>query len=272
MGFFARLPGFTYQYARYTDWICQYIHTISEIDKNDSKALQSDQKKILKVLNVLIERYEGFLKYGPYANEQESDERHEPDGEFDNVEMIDTAAAVQKNAPQVQYMILKAQSESESVGLNIEVEGLQLISNAIKCAYVDSKPNNQTNLAVDQAFLTRFGTNKPKNSSMSASANQPAGDQDQAVPDNLSTEAQGNINDAESIGVSNAGKFTEPDTVDDLKIDTDDPAIQHALGIMLQNQEYMWVFELPEEGKLSKIATFRSLSLTVVVFTEIMNR
>lgn len=88
----------------------------------------------------------------------------------------------------------------------------------------------------------------------------------------MSTEAQGNINDAESIGVSNAGKFTEPDTVDDLKIDTDDPAIQHALGIMLQNQEYMWVFELPEEGKLSKIATFRSLSLTVVVFTEIMNR
>ena len=39
MGFFARLPGFTYQYARYTDWICQYVHTISEIDRNDSKAL-----------------------------------------------------------------------------------------------------------------------------------------------------------------------------------------------------------------------------------------
>ena len=115
------------------------------------------------MLNVLIDRYEGFLKYGPYDEANgDGQERHEPDGEFDNVEMIDTAAAVQKNAPQMQYMVLKAESERES-GLNIEVEGgLQLTSNAVKCAYVESKPNNSTNLAVDQAFLTRFGTNKPK--------------------------------------------------------------------------------------------------------------
>ena len=46
------------------------------------------------------------------------------------------------------------------------------------------------------------------------------------MPDNLSTEAQGNMNDAESNGAaSNASKFTEPATIDDLKIDTDDPAI-----------------------------------------------
>ena len=99
------------------------------------------------MLNVLIDRYEGFLKYGPY-DEDAGEEQHEPDGEFDNVEMIDTAAAVKKNAPQMQYMVLKAESERES-GLNIEVEGLQLTSNAVKCAYVDSKPNNSTNLAVD---------------------------------------------------------------------------------------------------------------------------
>ena len=45
------------------------------------------------------------------------------------------------------------------------------------------------------------------------------------MPDNLSTEAQGNINDYDEAAVSNASKFTEPATIDDLKIDTDDPAI-----------------------------------------------
>ena len=42
MGFFAKIPGFTYQYARYTDWIGQYLYTITEIDKKDSKALNRD--------------------------------------------------------------------------------------------------------------------------------------------------------------------------------------------------------------------------------------
>ena len=42
MGFFAKIPGFTYQYARYTDWIGQYLYTITDIDKKDNKALSRD--------------------------------------------------------------------------------------------------------------------------------------------------------------------------------------------------------------------------------------
>ena len=37
--------------------------------------------------------------------------------------------------------------------------------------------------------------------------------------------------------------------MEDLKIDTDDPAVQHALTELLTNENYMWVFELSEEGK-----------------------
>ena len=76
----------------------------------------------------------------------------------------------------MQFMLLKAESESDS-GMTIEANGLNLTSLAVKCAYVDSKPNNFTNLGVDQAFLTKYGTNKPKTSApKSTSASQPAGD------------------------------------------------------------------------------------------------
>lgn len=36
----------------------------------------------------------------------------------------------------------------------------------------------------------------------------------------------------------------------DLKVDLDDPAVQHALTTMVGNPEYMWIFELSEEEKL----------------------
>ena len=90
MAFFAKIPGFTYQYARYTDWIGQYLHTITEIDKNDSKALTKNQKSGLKVLNILYARYEDFLKYGPSFTQ--SEDRKQPESEADNVEMIETGA------------------------------------------------------------------------------------------------------------------------------------------------------------------------------------
>ena len=56
------------------------------------------------------------------------------------------------------------------------------------------------------------------------------------MPDNLSTEAQANMDDVEQGGTgaaSDVSKYTEPATIDDLKIDMDDPAIQHALTNLL---------------------------------------
>lgn len=37
--------------------------------------------------------------------------------------------------------------------------------------------------------------------------------------------------------------------MEDLTIDTEDPAIQYALQQLLTDPEFMWVFELPEDGK-----------------------
>ena len=68
--------------------------------------------------------------------------------------------------------------------------------------------------------------------------------------------------------------------MEDLKIDTDDPAVQHALTELLTNENYMWVFELSEEGKDMLIwslylnffiASARSYSMTLAnfVFLEV---
>lgn len=61
MQFFSRLPGFTYQYARYTDWIGQYILSLSKVDQVDSKALTKDQKQDLKSLQTNYACYESYL-------------------------------------------------------------------------------------------------------------------------------------------------------------------------------------------------------------------
>lgn len=45
------------------------------------------------------------------------------------------------------YMPLKTESETEC-GVQIESNGLTLTASILKCIYVDSRPNNQTNLAV----------------------------------------------------------------------------------------------------------------------------
>ena len=89
-----------------------------------------------------------------------------------------------------------------------------------------------------QAFLNRFGPEKVA---------APGGDQDAAVPDDLS--GKGDAGDYFVEGGSNTKKYTEPKTIEELKIDTDDPALQYALGQLLLDGEYSWVFELPEFGK-----------------------
>jgi len=41
--------------------------------------------------------------------------------------------------------------------------------------------------------------------------------------------------------------------MEDLTIDTEDPAIQYALQQLLTDPEFMWVFELPEDDKLQAL-------------------
>lgn len=143
MDFFSRLPGFTYQYARYTDWIGQYLHTLTEIDANDSKKMSKNQKAGLKALNKMYARYEKFLQRDP-ASSQRDDQQ---DGQGVDVQMIDTAAEPRSSTP-MPYMILRAESENDA-GLRLEdCNGLLLTTVAVKCSYVDSRPDSSTNLAV----------------------------------------------------------------------------------------------------------------------------
>ena len=48
MDFFSKIPGFTYQYARYTDWIDQFLNELTLIEEKNSKALTKDQGSALK--------------------------------------------------------------------------------------------------------------------------------------------------------------------------------------------------------------------------------
>ena len=122
MGFFAKIPGFTYQYARYTDWIGQYLEAITEIDKNNDKAMTKSQKQDLKTINILYARYENFIKHGPVLAE--------PEAAAENVEMINTQANEVTIAPIMQYMLLKAEKEVDS-GVSIDSNGLLLSASSI---------------------------------------------------------------------------------------------------------------------------------------------
>ena len=55
------MPGFTYQYARYTDWIGQYVLSLAKLDNDDPKALTKDQKADLKELMSSVAIYASFL-------------------------------------------------------------------------------------------------------------------------------------------------------------------------------------------------------------------
>ena len=57
MEFFSQMPGYTYQYARYSDWITQFIRALSKRDEVDPKAMNRDQKAALKGLKSCNSRF-----------------------------------------------------------------------------------------------------------------------------------------------------------------------------------------------------------------------
>lgn len=55
------MPGFTYQYARYTDWIGHFLSLIVEQDLKDPRALLPSQKTGLKVVQSLYDKLTHFI-------------------------------------------------------------------------------------------------------------------------------------------------------------------------------------------------------------------
>ena len=113
-------------------------------------------------------------------------------------------------------MLIKSDSIT-SAGVSAESNGLNLTYQALKCMYVDSKPQpDGTNASISTEFLKRFGPSKGK-----------ADDKDDKIDDNLSNRADAGF--GEQGGSASADKYTEPKTIDELKIENaDDPAIQYA--------------------------------------------
>jgi len=113
-------------------------------------------------------------------------------------------------------MLIKSDSIT-GAGVAAESNGLNLTYQALKCMYVDSKPQpDGTNASISTEFLKRFGPSKGK-----------ADDKDDKIDDNLSNRADAGF--GEQGGSASADKYTEPKTIDELKIEnSDDPAIQYA--------------------------------------------
>ena len=63
MDFFASLPGVTYQYARYSDWISPFLN--SQLNKTDSAnysySYSTSKEDIVKVMSK-FEIYDAFIK------------------------------------------------------------------------------------------------------------------------------------------------------------------------------------------------------------------
>ena len=152
MEFFSKLPGFTYQYARYTDWIDQFLTELTKIDEKSSKALTKDQALALKDIKSTYSRYETFLNAT-----SESEKINNPNSD---TQLISTSAPQLLRTTPLPYMLLKSEKYLTDAGINLESSGLILTAQAMNCTFVPSQPTNCTNLSVSQDFLSRFSHTK----------------------------------------------------------------------------------------------------------------
>ena len=124
------------------------------------------------------------------------------------------------------YMIVKTVG-SEGTSLAIEASGLLLTASKLTCKYVKSRPTGASNDGVSVDFLIKNSTNKIA----------------------AATEAVAVTKVEPEHAASTETNYREPDQITDLKIDVNDPAIQDALAKMHTDDQYIWIFEMPEDGK-----------------------
>mmetsp|Transcript_15533 Transcript_15533/g.21048 ORF Transcript_15533/g.21048 Transcript_15533/m.21048 type:complete len:158 (+) Transcript_15533:572-1045(+) len=157
--------------------------------------------------------------------------------------MIDTSdAASLEDKPPIPYMIVK-KTQVADAGVNVESNGLILTASRVGCKYVTSKPTGMSNDGVSINFLKKHATDQAQNA-----------DED-ADEDASSTKADGGFEQAgngatATTGTGAAKKYSEPSQITDLVIDLDDPAVQHALTMMISDEMYSWIFEMPEDEKI----------------------
>jgi len=175
----------------------------------------------------------------------ESLEKKEDLSEKDSVEksasdviMIDTQAQAPDekfaNIP-LPYMIVKAVGCNET-SLAVESNGLHLSASKLACKFVKSKPSGASNDGASVHFLAKHASNR----------NQV--DDNEDASSNKANAGYGEVGGTE-VASGSTKKYSEPDQITDLAIDLDDPAVQHALTLMVADDMFSWVFEMSEDGK-----------------------
>lgn len=130
-------------------------------------------------------------------------------------------------------MIVKSVG-SEDTSLAIEASGLLLTASKLTCKYVKSRPTGASNDGVSVDFLIKNSTNKIA----------------------AATEAIAVTKVEPEHAASTETNYREPDQITDLKIDVNDPAIQDALAKMHTDDQYIWIFEMPEDEKIQALENF----------------
>jgi hypothetical protein len=125
---------------------------------------------------------------------------------------------------------------------------LNLTYSAVKCAFIDSKPDGKTNQAIGEKFLTKFLVSNPKDK-IKKSVTFAGGDLESQATGAAAktTSTQAGPSSSSTSGGGSGGKC--PKSEAELKVDLDDPAIQHACAMMLSDDETSWVFSMDPESK-----------------------
>ena len=136
--YFAELPGMTYQYARYSDWIKPYLET--QLRNSLASTMQSTyHTNIRDTSQRILDCYKSYDAY-----------------------LKDIDANVGPSTPEIllcepqPYVILRQTTNETYLDAFYEKEGLNLSLSYVECHYVWSQPTGKNNLAIGPKFLQKY--------------------------------------------------------------------------------------------------------------------
>ena len=167
MEFFSNLPGVTYQYARYSDWIGPFL--TSQLNKvTGSQAIYSAVTKedIVKVMSK-FEIYDSFVKDKDMSASTNEENKNDAAAN-DSTEQSSTAVETTVN-PKFEIKTLTCtpppfiicQCSDENYLNVVEQDGIMLSLSYFKGSYVMSRPTGYTNFAISTSFLASGSNSAP---------------------------------------------------------------------------------------------------------------
>ena len=141
--YIAELPGMTYQFARYSDWIKPYLENQlrNSLNTANSTYYQNIRETSQRVLD-LYKSYESYLM------------------KVDTLESVnpEVLSCVPK-----QFVILRQTPNESYLDSFYEKDGVNLSLSFVECQYVWSQPTGKSNLSIGQKFLQKYTTSTNAN-------------------------------------------------------------------------------------------------------------